>query len=178
MRNPTYEIIDDIFDDDEELDMLKRENTRNQVHSSIRVPPTSSNITLSYDEEKVRRKMDAPISARDAMQRQYNSMYNSFTSGHRLMVPPPPVQYNPTLYTGQNQSDIILNEKSLAQRQQQQMAANVPHTVQCKDLYNHVENCPVCAKLYRSSNERFYVILLIGMFLVILYLLKSDNNSK
>ena len=154
MRNPTYEIIDNIFEDDEELELLKRENTRNQLHSSIHIPPTTSNITLSYDEEKMRRKMNAPISAREAMQRQYNSMYNSFTSGNRLMVPPLPVVNNPIIQVGATQSDIFLDGKQ--QQTKPMIVQQQPHEVRCKDLYEHIENCPMCAKFYRSNNDRFY----------------------
>jgi hypothetical protein len=173
MRNPTYEIIDNIFEDDEELELLKRENSRNQVHSSIHIPPTSSNITPSYDEEKMRRKMNAPISARDAMQRQYNSMYNSFTSGNRLLIPPHPVVNNPIIQPGSYQSDILLDGNSKAKVQQAPIITH--HDVRCKDLYEHMENCPMCSKFYNSNNDRFYIILLIGMALVILYLLKFKN---
>jgi len=177
MRNPTYEIIDNIFDDDEELEQLKLENSRNQLHSSIHIPPTSSNITLSYDEEKVHRKMNAPISARDAMQRQYNSMYNSFTSGHRLMIPPLPVQNNPIIQPGSYQSDILL-KNHVDGKQKQHTPVIVPEEVQCKDTYDHMENCPMCAKFYKTNNDRFYIILLIGMTLVILYLLKTGKDSS
>jgi hypothetical protein len=44
----------------------------------------------------------------------------------------------------------------------------------CRDIYNHIDNCPICSKYYKQSN-RTYIIIIIFLVLIILLLIRQKN---
>jgi hypothetical protein len=44
--------------------------------------------------------------------------------------------------------------------------------ISCADIYKHIENCPICSKLY-NNDKTIYIILIIFLIIVCIILLKK-----
>ena len=78
----------------------------------------------------------------------------------------------------------IPSQMTQQQNSQKQMAQQVPQVVieqnsfqnphfHCRNVYEHIEECPICNKYYKQSN-RFYIFIIIVLVLFIIFLLRRD----
>lgn len=49
------------------------------------------------------------------------------------------------------------------------------YSIQCTDVMDHINKCPVCYKLYKR-NEMFYLGLIVFLFLIVLFLLWKNRK--
>ena len=49
------------------------------------------------------------------------------------------------------------------------------YSIQCTDVMDHINKCPVCYKLYKR-NEMFYLGLIVFLFLIVLFLLWKNKK--
>jgi hypothetical protein len=47
-----------------------------------------------------------------------------------------------------------------------------PTPISCADIYKHIENCPICGKLY-NNDKTIYIILIIFLTVICIILLKK-----
>jgi hypothetical protein len=173
MEDKNYTIIEDIFnlddsDDNNHFNNMKTKISFNRTldSHSARPPYPSSNIpSLSYDEDMIKNKLSRQINPR-VLASQYNSMSNT----NRILQPPQPqqlqqqVQPQPQQVQPQqliNNKPNVISEKSI-------------HNMDCRSIYDHIENCPICNKYYKQSN-RTYILIIIFLVLIILLLLRQKN---
>lgn len=184
MENKNFTIIEDIFDDgpisspmmtglnddynNSELNSIRKNMIRTPDSHSARPPYPVSEIgnmpSLSYDEDMIRNKLSRQVNPKVIA----NSQYNSMTGSNRILQPsvsqngkgPVPVPV-----------DALPNRASLNTNGPVQ-SFNDGFT--CKNIYDHIENCPICNKYYKQSN-RIYVLIIIFLVLIILLLLRQKN---
>ncbi len=53
---------------------------------------------------------------------------------------------------------------------------DINHELSCKDVFNHVENCPMCSS-YFKKDSKFYIIIILILGMIILYLLNSKRRK-
>jgi hypothetical protein len=166
MEDKNFTILEDIFDNDninDNNDNAKRDYSflRSLDTTSLRPLYPSSNIpTLSYDEDMIKNKITRQMNSRIM-----NNDYNSLNSSNRILIPSIPNQtngningnQNPNIKPPQNVNRIIS-----------------PPQMTCRNIYEHIENCPMCSKYYKQSN-RTYILIIIFLVLIILLLLRQNN---
>lgn len=54
----------------------------------------------------------------------------------------------------------------------QQQAQEPQQAISCADVYKHIENCPICGKLY-SNDKTLYIVAIIFLAVVCIILLKK-----
>jgi len=175
MQNKNFTIIEDIFDTDNTEQVFSndyisqksfsRTLDNSSLHNSY---PTGNIPVLSYDEEMIKRKFN-----RQHAPRSVSNQYNSLNSSNRILQPPP----------SQEISQVQVN--NTRNPSQQSFGTNVPQTVggniqnqslhiSCRNIYEHIENCPMCSKYYKQSN-RIYILIIIFLILIILLLLRQQK---
>uniref|UniRef100_A0A6C0I5T9 Uncharacterized protein n=1 Tax=viral metagenome TaxID=1070528 RepID=A0A6C0I5T9_9ZZZZ len=166
MEDKNFTIIEDIFDNDninDNNDNAKRDYSflRSLDTTSLRPLYPSSNIpTLSYDEDMIKNKITRQMNSRIM-----NNDYNSLNSSNRILIPSITNQTNGNINGNQN-----LNIKS----PQNVNRIISPPQMTCRNIYEHIENCPMCSKYYKQSN-RTYILIIIFLVLIILLLLRQNN---
>ena len=179
MEDKNFTIIEDIFDTDtpnnrsshdlnEDGEMSQFFNRKNDTsflrtldNNSARSPyPMSSIPSLSYDEDMIKNKLSRQINPRSLA-----SQYNSMNTSNRILQPPP--------------SNLKLNELPKSNMQVRPVMPpphdNSMYHITCRNIYDHVENCPFCQKYYKQSN-RTYILIIVFLVLIILLLLRQNNN--
>ena len=167
MEDKNFTIIEDIFEtgsDDFTNDLNNNTNKdfsflRTIDSQSVRPPYPSSNIpSLSYNEDMIKNKLSRQINPR-VVASQYNSMNNT----NRILQPSslPPVIQN-------IKPDIQKNIPMLPLSPVQSSC-----NISCRNIYDHIENCPICIKYYKHSN-RTYIMIIIFLLLIILLLLRRN----
>ena len=198
MTNHNFTIIENIFDDDtsgrpsyelnsssgresssinrkdgisleysnseNELMNLKKINSFRTLDShSARPPYPVSNIldipSLSYDENMIRNKLQNQINPRLPFSDNNISSANNFN--RILRQPQPQPQPQPQIQIQQPQPQIQI-----------QSQPQLSH-LHCRNIYEHIEECPICNKYYKQSN-RFYIFIIIILVLFIIFLLRRD----
>jgi hypothetical protein len=168
MEDKNFTIIEDIFDSDntnDNNDNTKRDYSflRSLDTTSLRPLYPSSNIpTLSYDEDMIKNKITRQVNSR-IMNNEYNE-YNSLNSSNRILIPS---------NTNQNNRNINVNQ-NIKPPQQNVNRVIAPHQMTCRNIYEHIENCPMCSKYYKQSN-RTYILIIVFLVLIILLLLRQNN---
>lgn len=165
MEDKNFTIIEDIFDNNSnENSNLQKDYsfTRTADLNSARQPYPFSDIpSLSYDENMIKNKYNRQINPR-VLASQYNSMSNT----NRIL-----------------QQQYVPNENKIIQKNVIEPVLNVPSQVStpnnhlqisCKNIYDHIENCPICNKYYKQSN-RTYILIIIFLVLIILLLLRQNK---
>ena len=174
MEDKNFTIIEDIFDTDDSNDTQMNANNYKKDFSflrtldsqSVRQPYPTSNIpSLSYDEDMIKNKLSRQINPR-SLASQYNSMNNT----NRIMQKSPQ-QLNDTL---NNTSNNMYKNTQLKPMTQVQDHVSVSH-LSCRNVYDHIENCPFCQKYYKQSN-RTYILTIVFLVLIILLLLRQNSN--
>jgi hypothetical protein len=51
-----------------------------------------------------------------------------------------------------------------------------PKTLNCLDVVNHVESCPICSRFYNNNNKNIYIIIIVILSIFCLLLLKRVLN--
>ena len=163
MQDKNFTIIEDIFDTDNSNDNELNNNINDKsflrtIDSySVRPPYPMSNIpSLSYDEDMIKNKLSRQINPR-SLATQYNSMSNT----NRIMQPP--------------QQNIVMNEQPKVIMPVKPMHNNSMSELTCRNVYEHIENCPFCQKYYKQSN-RTYILIIVFLVLIILILLRQNSN--
>jgi hypothetical protein len=153
-----------------ELMNLKKINSRTLDSHSARPPYPVSNISdipsLSYDENMIRNKLQKQFNPRLPLPD--NNNFN------RILRPQIQPQLHPQLHP---QSHPQLQSQLQSQLQPQvqsqvQLQPQISH-LHCRNIYEHIEECPVCNKYYKQSN-RFYIFIIIILVLFIIFLLRRD----
>jgi len=201
MTNHNFTIIENIFDDDDtsgrpsyelnsssgressinrkdgisleysnsenELMNLKKINSFRTLDShSARPPYPVSNIldipSLSYDENMIRNKLQTQINPRLPFSDNNISSANDF---NRILRSPQSLQ--PQIQQPQQPQQQIQIQQPQPQQQPQ-----LSH-LHCRNIYEHIEECPICNKYYKQSN-RFYIFIIIILVLFIIFLLRRD----
>jgi hypothetical protein len=165
MEDKNFTIIEDIFEtgsndlsnDSIDSDTNKDFSFLRTIDSnSLRPPYPIGNIpSLSYNEDMIKNKLSRQINPR-AVASQYNSMNNT----NRILQPPP-----------------IQNIKQDIQKTIPTISVNnmgQPSHISCRNIYEHIENCPICTKYYKQSN-RTYIMIIIFLLLIILLLMRQNN---
>ena len=181
MEDKNFTIIEDIFDrdntpnnglsndsnNDGEMSQFFNRNKRDtsflrtiDTHSA-RTPYPMGNIpSLSYDENMIKNKLSRQINPRSLA-----SQYNSMSTSNRILQSPP--------------SNVKLNESSNSNIQVRPVMPPqhevLMSRITCRNIYDHVENCPFCQKYYKQSN-RTYILIIVFLVLIILLLLRQNNN--
>jgi hypothetical protein len=181
MHNKNFTIIEDIFDTDglrvnemnteselfpnEYINPKKsflRTSDNNSIHNYY---PTGNVPILSYDEEMIKRKFNKQVNSRSI-----SNQYNSLNSSNRILQPP--FHSPPSQQSSQQQSS--LNKISPNQQIQGTTDTSVISHINCRNIYDHIENCPICSKYYKQSN-RIYILIIIFLILIILLLLRQQK---
>jgi hypothetical protein len=174
MEDKNFTIIEDIFDTDDSNDTQMNSNNYKKDFSflrtldsqSVRQPYPTSNIpSLSYDEDMIKNKLSRQINPR-SLASQYNSMNNT----NRIMQTSPQ-QLNDTLNNTSNNMNKNIQLKPMTQVQD---PVSISH-LSCRNVYEHIENCPFCQKYYKQSN-RTYILIIVFLVLIILLLLRQNSN--
>lgn len=95
---------------------------------------------------------------RNAIRNHHKPMYESYGEG------PSPQQ-------GQHQNKVMISE---APQVQQEPVLN------CLDVANHIQNCPVCSKLYNNNNNVNVLLIIISILVIICLILGNkllNSNS-
>ena len=178
MQNKNFTIIEDIFDTESELIPneynQKKSFLRTSDNSSIHYSYPTGNIPmLSYDEEMIKRKFNKQVNSR-SISNEYNSLNNS----NRILQPPSQSsqqQLSPIQQSSQQQSSQINRISPLSNQQIQGMTGtSLTSHISCRNIYDHIENCPICNKYYKQSN-RMYILIIIFLILIILLLLRQQK---
>lgn len=170
MEDKNYTIIEDIFnlddsDDNNHFNNMKTKISFNRTldsHSARPPYPTSNIPSLSYDEDMIKNKLSRQINPR-ALASQYNSMSNT----NRILQPPQPQQLQPQQVQPPQPQQLINNKPNV-------ISEKSIHSMDCRSIYDHIENCPICNKYYKQSN-RTYILIIIFLVLIILLLLRQKN---
>lgn len=197
MTYQNFTIIEDIFDDDmsgkptpdfhsnprinykEDVDNdlinLKKINGFRTLDShSARPPYPVSNISeipsLSYDENMIKNKLHKQINPRMPFSDVHLNSMNNFNN----ILRPPQLQ----IANSHVPQIPIKNSQQIQQQNLQQLPNLYGHDSRlnihnCRNIYEHIEECPVCNKYYKQSN-RFYIFIIIILVLFILFLLRRD----
>lgn len=185
MEDKNFTIIEDIFDNDNvksDINAMRNgignvsmnnyinEGSKKIDHSyirtvdnnSIRLPYPSGNIpSLNYDEDMIKNKLNRQVNPR-SIANEYNSIYNS----NRMLQPPPSLPSQ----VQQKQSHQANTIQSIPPSHISQS----PHRISCRDIFDHIEHCPVCTKYYKHSN-RSYIMIIIFLVLIILLLIRQQK---
>jgi hypothetical protein len=164
MEDKNFTIIEDIFDNDvnndNKNDILKKDYSFLRTLDSNSVHPyQSDNLqSLSYNEDMIKNKLSRQMNPRSM-----NHEYNSLNSSNRIL---------PSNFSDNNRN-IINNtnnniKKVLPQPHTQQSQLHIS----CRNIYEHIENCPMCNKYYKQSN-RSYILVIVFLVLIILLLLRQ-----
>lgn len=167
---------------DHDLINLKKINGFRTLDShSARPPYPVSNISeipsLSYDENMIKNKLHKQINPRLPFS---DVQLNSMNSFNNIMRPPQFQGINSNIPPVPTQNLQQIQQQNLQQLQQLQQ--QLPHLYghdsrlnmhHCRNIYEHIEECPVCNKYYKQSN-RFYIFIIIILVLFILFLLRRD----
>lgn len=176
MEDKNFTIIEDIFDTDvpnnrssndlnDDGEMSQFFNRKNDTSflrtidtNSARSPYPMGNIpSLSYNEDMIKNKLSRQINPRSLA-----SQYNSMSTSNRILQPPP------------NKANDV--QKSIQVRPVMPPPHdNSMYHITCRNIYDHVENCPFCQKYYKQSN-RTYILIIVFLVLIILLLLRQNNN--
>lgn len=166
MEDKNFQIIEDVFEnnysDKTELNNIKKNLMRTPDSHSARPPYPVSNLSqipsLSYDEDIIRDKLNRHVNPRQIVNQEYNSMNNS----NRIL------QY-PNLNLRENTS----NERvPLRGNTSNEVIQN--KILNCRSVYEHIEDCPICNKYYKQSN-RIYIFIIFILVIVLLILLRERN---
>lgn len=57
------------------------------------------------------------------------------------------------------------------------MQPNNYRYINCIEIANHIKNCPICSKLYGSTDKIFYIVVIIFLLIICLILLKNIINK-
>jgi hypothetical protein len=200
MDNKNYTIIEDIFDMEESsksnLNPQYFDNPMNRIETptkqdmfrtldshSVRPPYPVSEIgnmpTLSYDENMIKNKLSRQINPRSLATRQYNSMTNT---NRILQYPEQPIietrHKNKNIVRGNDHLIETNSNNAIISPNNAYINENVHiqnfNKMNCRDIYNHIDNCPICNKYYKQSN-RTYIIIIIFLVLIILLLIRQKN---
>ena len=178
MEDKNFTIIEDIFDTDTSnngsFDDLNNDGEMSQffnrnktdtsflrtidTHSARAPYPTGNIPSLMYDEDMIKNKLSRQINPRSLA-----SQYNSMSTSNRILQPPPNVKVN-------NVQKPIQVRPVMPPSHDNSM-----YHITCRNIYDHVENCPFCQKYYKQSN-RTYVLIIVFLVLIILLLLRQNNN--
>ena len=155
----------DYSNSENELMNLKKINSFRTLDShSARPPYPVSNISdipsLSYDENMIRNKLQKQVNPRLPFP---NNNANSLNNFNRILSPPSQPQQ---LQSQQLQSQV--HQMQISPQLQPQLSH-----LHCRNIYEHIEECPVCNKYYKQSN-RFYIFIIIILVLFIIFLLRRD----
>jgi len=155
----------DYSNSENELMNLKKINSFRTLDShSARPPYPVSNISdipsLSYDENMIRNKLQKQVNPRLPF---LNNNANSLNNFNRILSPP---SQQLQLQPQQLQSQVHQMQIS------PQLQPQISH-LHCRNIYEHIEECPVCNKYYKQSN-RFYIFIIIILVLFIIFLLRRD----
>jgi hypothetical protein len=74
--------------------------------------------------------------------------------------------------TGYLQENPYMMEQHQHQEQMPMLRDVSPPPISCADIYKHIENCPICGKLY-NNDKTIYIILIIFLTVVCIILLKK-----
>jgi hypothetical protein len=150
---------------------------------SVRPPYTVSEIgnmpTLSYDENMIKNKLSRQINPRSLATRQYNSMTNT---NRILQYPEQPIietrHKNKNIVRGNDHLIETNSNNAIISPNKAYVNENVHiqnfNKMNCRDIYNNIDNCPICNKYYKQSN-RTYIIIIIFLVLIILLLIRQKN---
>lgn len=166
MEDKNFTIIEDIFETDDNVnnrgqnDVLKKDYSflRTLDSNSLRQPYPTGNIqSLSYDEDMIKNKLSRQMNPRSM-----NYDHNSLNSSNRILQSPVSNYNNNT-----NNANKVSPQTVLPQ----------PHSspqshISCRNIYEHIENCPICNKYYKQSN-RSYILVIVFLVLIILLLLRQ-----
>jgi hypothetical protein len=201
MDNKNYTIIEDIFDmensSNSNLNTQYFNTPMNRIETpqkqdifrtldshSVRPPYPVSEIgnmpSLSYDENMIKSKLNRQINPRSLATRQYNSMTNT----NRILQYP---EQQPMIETRYNNKNVGRGNEPLVETNSNNAIISPNNAyinenihiqnfnkMNCRDIYNHIDNCPICSKYYKQSN-RIYVIIIIFLVLIILLLIRQKN---
>lgn len=194
MDNKNYTIIEDIFDMEDssnsklnpqyfDTPMNRIETPQKQdifrtldSHSARPPYPVSEfgNMpSLSYDENMIKNKLSRQINPRSLATRQYNSMTNS----NRILQYPEQQPIIETRYKNKNIVETNSNNAIISPNNayiNENVHIQNFNKMNCRDIYNHIDNCPICSKYYKQSN-RTYIIIIIFLVLIILLLIRQKN---
>ena len=179
MEDKNFTIIEDIFDTDtqnngslndlnynreisQSFNRNKRDTSflRTLDNNSARTPyPMGSIASLSYDEDMIKNKLSRQINPRSLA-----SQYNSMSTSNRILQPPSNVKLNELPNSNMQVRPVIPPPHD-----------NSMYHITCRNIYDHVENCPFCQKYYKQSN-RTYILIIVFLVLIILLLLRQNNN--
>jgi hypothetical protein len=190
MQNKNFTIIEDIFNTtemDTESELFPNEYN-NQKKSFLRSSdngsmyqgfgtnvnhnsyPTGNIPVLSYDEEMIKRKFNKQVNPRSI-----SNQYNSLNSSNRILQPPLQSSIQPSQQSQQQyQQPSQINRISSNQQIQGMTATALTSHISCRNIYDHIENCPICSKYYKQSN-RIYILIIIFLILIILLLLRQQK---
>jgi len=177
MEDKNFTIIEDIFDTEDsdgiQMNNKYKNNTlflRTLDNESVRLPYPTSNIpSLSYDENMIKNKLSRQINPR-SLATQYNTMSNS----HRIMQPQTG-KLNDTFNHNNNMNNNMNKINNVNHNQNIPINNNTHLQISCRNIYEHIENCPICNKYYKQSN-RTYVLIIIFLILIILLLIRQNKN--
>ena len=185
MNNKNYTIIEDIFDTEESNSHLKSQYFNNPTNDSENISKQNILRTLdsysarppypvseignmpssSYDENMIKNKLSRQINPRTLATRQYNSM----TSTNRILQYPEQIA---------NKVENKSNNSTISPPNNPYINENVHiknfNKMNCRDIYNHINECPICNKYYKQSN-RTYILVIIFLILIILLLFRQKN---
>ena len=165
MEDKNFTIIEDIFDNATNNglnnDVLKKDYSflRNLDSNSLTPSYHSGNLpSLSYNEDMIKNKL-----SRQMNHRSMNYEYNSLNSSNRIL---------PSSVSEQN-GNIITNTNNIQKISPLSHTQHQPQShISCRNIYEHIENCPICNKYYKQSN-RSYILVIVFLVLIILLLLRQ-----
>ena len=172
MEDKNFTIIEDIFDNNDyggndglnDVSMISDKSKKDYSFlrtidsNSARPPYPMGNVpSLLYDEDMIKNKLSRQINPR-SLATQYNSMNGS----NRILQSPPQ----------ENIKSNIIPKTVMPVRQTQDIYSS---NITCRNIYEHVENCPFCQKYYKQSN-RSYILIIVFLVLIILLLLRQNYN--
>ena len=172
MDDKNFTIIEDIFenngyDNNDDLNQGSMNSNKSKKDysflrtidsNSARPPYPMGNVSsLSYDEDMIKNKLSRQINPRSLV-----SQYNSMNGSNRILQSPPQENIKPNM----------VPRTIMPARPIQDISSS---HITCRNIYDHVENCPFCQKYYKQSN-RTYILIIVFLILIILLLLRQNYN--
>ena len=147
-----YSIIEDVFDQSPNPAM----QNRNQITAA------RGNIATYQVPEEIRRAKQM---------NQTSSKVGSAGALNRPDIPhlnqPPPPHVLAQMYPPQN--------RPLQMRDRMMMNGNYQDGLGCRDVFIHMENCPLCSQYYKKD-IKFYWLIIIILLIVLLFVSVKKNK--
>lgn len=149
-----YSIIEDVF----EQGPNPMVNNRNQITAA------RGNIATYQVPEEIRRAKQMNQSS----PRVGSGTMNRPDIPHLNPPPPPQMMQHPMM---------PMNPQMMMAGMKRGVNPNYNDGLSCRDVFIHMENCPLCSQYYKKD-VKFYWLIIIMLMIVLLFVSVKKNNNK